>query len=364
MSEPLVTVLMAVYNGGNYLKEAIESVLNQTYKDFEFLIIDDCSTDNTCAIIQGCPDSRIRLYKNSQNIQQTASLNVGLGIARGEYIARIDADDAANPRWLESHINYLQGHPECEVISSDALVMDESGRKKRILNISHDQKNMMIRSLVATPIHHGGCLMKRDMILKYGKYNENFRIAFDYELWSRLLRKGVCFGAHRYVGMKVRFHAQSTSVEERRTKELPDMVQVMVDNVHYYTTVCLDGASQALYWRLCYEVEVLSDDEFDQGMRLIEDIYYSLRPEFNNLACTAEAYLDYQKKIILVKRIFSLARQQRILQIRFLCWGYIQKRGIFNVFALMAMTSLLGAKSIEFLRQGYYSIRKLRVRMC
>lgn len=360
----MVTVLMAVYNGGNYLKEAIESVLNQTYKDFEFLIVDDCSTDNTCGIIQGYSDSRIRLYKNSQNIQQTASLNIGLGIARGEYIARIDADDIASPRWLESHMNYLQKHPECEVVSSDALVIDEYGRQKRILNISRDQENMTVRSLVATPIHHGGCLMEADMILKYGKYNENFKIAFDYELWSRLLRKGVCFGAHRYVGMKVRFHAQSTSLEERKSRDLPDMVQVMADNVHYYTTVCLDEATQALYWRLCYDVEVLSDGEFDRGIRLIENIYHSLRPEFNHLTHAAKAYLDDQKKIILVKRIFGLARQQRMAQIRFLCWCYIQKRGIFNVFGLMAVASLLRNSGIQFLRQCYYFFQKLKVRMC
>ena len=99
--KPIVTVLMTVYNGSHYLNEAIDSALCQTLNDFEFLIIDDASTDNSVEIINSYNDSRIKLLINNKNIGQTASLNLGLARAKGEYVARFDQDDVCLPKRLE-----------------------------------------------------------------------------------------------------------------------------------------------------------------------------------------------------------------------------------------------------------------------
>ena len=109
--KPIVTVLMTVYNGKNYLNEAIESVLCQTLTNYEFLIVDDASTDNSIEIINSYNDSRIKLLINKKNIGQTVSLNKGLAIAQGKYIARFDQDDVCLPKRLEEQVAFFKKNP-------------------------------------------------------------------------------------------------------------------------------------------------------------------------------------------------------------------------------------------------------------
>src|SRR6266498_4162605 len=125
---PLVTVLMSVYNGERYLSEAIDSIINQTFADFEFVIINDGSTDSSREIINAYRDPRIRLVDNSQNIGLPKSLNLGLALARGEYVARQDADDISHPTRFEKQVEYLDDHGEVVVLGTRVWNMDESGR--------------------------------------------------------------------------------------------------------------------------------------------------------------------------------------------------------------------------------------------
>lgn len=106
-SAPMVTVLMAVYNGGDSLRPTIESILGQTYKDFEFLIINDGGTDSSLDVIRSYDDERIILCNNKTNLGQTKSLNIGLRLARGKYVARIDADDFSFPTRLEKQLSIV-----------------------------------------------------------------------------------------------------------------------------------------------------------------------------------------------------------------------------------------------------------------
>ena len=108
MNEPMVTVLMSVYNGEKFLKEAMDSILTQTFTDFEFLIINDGSTDNSVKIIESYNDSRIRLINNEKNLKLIASLNKGISLARGKYIARMDCDDISSPMRLEKEVDFLE----------------------------------------------------------------------------------------------------------------------------------------------------------------------------------------------------------------------------------------------------------------
>ena len=115
----LISVIMSNYNTPEeYLREAIESILNQTYKNFEFIIIDDCSTDNSLEIIKSYNDERIVLIENEENIGLTKSINKGLAVAKGEYIARMDADDVSLPQRFEKQINYMNDHTELIVCGS------------------------------------------------------------------------------------------------------------------------------------------------------------------------------------------------------------------------------------------------------
>jgi len=183
---------MTVYNGGTYLKSSISSVLRQTFDDFEFLIIDDASTDDSLETMKSFQDERIVIHRNEQNCGQTKSLNIGLGLAKGKYVARIDADDGSYPEWLEVLFRFMQFHPECAVVGASVAVMDATGRTKRILRKPTAPAEIQFYFLYDTPVVHGSVLMRRDIILKCGGYDEAFRFAQDYELWSALMREGEC----------------------------------------------------------------------------------------------------------------------------------------------------------------------------
>lgn len=122
----MVSVVMPAYNAEKYIKKAIDSILTQTYQDFELLIIEDCSTDHTLGIIQSCQDSRIRLFKNEVNRGIAYSTNIGLRESRGEYIALLDDDDMAVRERLEIQKTYLDAHPEIDVLGGRSVTIDEN----------------------------------------------------------------------------------------------------------------------------------------------------------------------------------------------------------------------------------------------
>src|SRR4030067_2908226 len=120
MDAPIISVIMPVHNGETFLREAIDSVLNQTFTDYEFIIIDDASKDTTADIIKSYTDPRINYIKNDNNFGVTRSLNIGLKLARGKYIARMDHDDVSLPERLETQAAFLNQHPEIVACNSFA----------------------------------------------------------------------------------------------------------------------------------------------------------------------------------------------------------------------------------------------------
>ncbi|MFS8652378.1 MAG: glycosyltransferase family 2 protein, partial [Caldibacillus sp.] len=130
MSDPFVTVFMPVYNSGKYLVEAIESILRQTYRNLELLIVDDGSTDHSIEIIKTFADPRIRLIKNDQNRGIPFTRNVGLKEARGKYLAIMDSDDISHPERIERQVAYLENHPAIDVAGTFYVQFSENRKKK------------------------------------------------------------------------------------------------------------------------------------------------------------------------------------------------------------------------------------------
>ena len=126
MRNPKITVLMPVYNGEKYLREAIGSILNQTFNDFEFLIINDSSTDSTREIILSYDDTRIRLEDNEKNIGLTHSLNKGLRLAKGKYVARMDADDISLPDRLEKQLAVIENNTDVSIVACWIDIIDKN----------------------------------------------------------------------------------------------------------------------------------------------------------------------------------------------------------------------------------------------
>ena len=137
MLKPKVSVVMAVYNGEQYLQEAIESILSQTFSDFEFIIVDDASTDCTPEIVQNYAkyDKRIRLMRNKRNLGLTKSLNRGLNVSQGIYIARQDADDLSLPKRLELQVHFLDDHIEIGALGAGVEIVDEKGSSLKEMGV-------------------------------------------------------------------------------------------------------------------------------------------------------------------------------------------------------------------------------------
>jgi len=181
---PKVSVIMSVYNGEKYLKEAVESILNQTFGDFEFIIINDGSTDKSGEILEeyAKKDSRIRLF-HQKNMGLTKSLNRAIKLARGEYIARMDADDISMPERLERQVKFLEQHQEVGVVGCNVTIINQTGnfvksvRLPNNINLSLRKRNCLV---------HGSIVFRKEVIEQSGAYNEKMLYAQDYEMLLRI----------------------------------------------------------------------------------------------------------------------------------------------------------------------------------
>jgi glycosyltransferase involved in cell wall biosynthesis len=218
---PLVTVLMSVYNGARFLEEAVESIRNQTFSDFEFLIIDDGSNDASPAILarQAVADRRIRIL-TQENRGLIVSLNRGFGEARGELVARMDADDIARPRRLESQVAFLEAHKDITVLGGCADVIDVNGRRSQTVRFPErpDQIRRHMREL-GCAVAHPTVLFRLKAVRDAGGLRRAYRHAEDYDLWLRMVE--TCdFANLPDIVLSYRRHQGSVSIRHPRQQAL------------------------------------------------------------------------------------------------------------------------------------------------
>lgn len=179
----MISVIMSIYNNSTTLQDSIDSILDQSFTDFEFLIIDDGSTDNTEKILdQYRSNKKVRLFKNQKNIGLTKSLNILIDKAKGEYIARHDADDISLKTRLEQQLNFMKKH-NLQISTSRAV---KSNNKKLIPGISYYIPNKLVMKY-KNPFIHGTLLIDTE-ILKRFRYDEEYYFSQDYELFTRLIK--------------------------------------------------------------------------------------------------------------------------------------------------------------------------------
>jgi glycosyltransferase involved in cell wall biosynthesis len=191
-NNPLVSVIMPNYNNEKYLAEAIESILNQTYRNFEFVIIDDCSTDNSWNIIQeyAKKDNRIKAFKNEENLKIVKTRNKGFGLMSpaSKYIAIFDSDDISMPERFEKQIKFLEKNPDYGAVGSHTFIIDENseiiGKRKYETDFKKIIKNIIKKSPVAQP----SVMIKKSVLNEVGPYNEKYTRCQDYELWFRIAK--------------------------------------------------------------------------------------------------------------------------------------------------------------------------------
>lgn len=181
---PKVSVVMAVWNGEKYLRQAIDSILAQTFTDFEFIIVDDCSTDATTQIIQGYDDERIQFATNEENIGLTRSLNKGLALARGEYIARMDGDDVSQPERLAKQVAFMEANHEVGACGTWAQDIDQGGKVIRNREALTGDELDSFYWRVSPLIHPTAMFRFTSSVGPW--YDETVPVAQDYDLWLRI----------------------------------------------------------------------------------------------------------------------------------------------------------------------------------
>lgn len=183
---PKVSVVMAVCNSEQFLRDAVESVLNQSFTDFEFILIDDFSTDTSATILDEYRDPRILRVRNEKNLGLTQSLNVGLRLARGEYIARMDADDVCLPNRFKAQVRFLDEHESVAVVGTGVRLVDEQGNPLQEIHFPTDHSSLKWYLCFYNPIAHPSVMMRKAAVVQVGGYDPALVRSQDYDLWWRL----------------------------------------------------------------------------------------------------------------------------------------------------------------------------------
>ena len=187
-SNPKVSLLMCVYNGQTHLREAVESILNQSFRDLELVIVDDGSTDSSWQILTeySTKDSRIVLIQNEANLGLEKSLNKGLAATKGEYFARQDADDVSLSNRLQLQVDFLDNHPEVGALGTAVELINEQGNTIGKNSLPADRESLQSLLLFNNFMHHSTLMARSSLMQQLGGYDETMRYVEDYDLWWRL----------------------------------------------------------------------------------------------------------------------------------------------------------------------------------
>ena len=217
-NRPKVSVLFCVYNGQRFVRAALESIYNQAFQDFEVVIVDDGSTDGTPDILLDVKDSRTVIYRNRQNLGLTKSLNIGLKLCRGEYVARMDADDMSHPQRFGKQVSFLDRDPTCLAVGTWCEWIDSDGKNTGRWQPLTEYEDIKRKLLINNSLVHGSVMLRRDALTKVGGYNEKYEFAQDYDLWLRLSELGQIRNIPEHL-YSSRSWPQATSAAKKRQQD-------------------------------------------------------------------------------------------------------------------------------------------------
>lgn len=217
VANPLVSILMPVYKTAPYLREAMDSMLSQTFMDFELIVLNDCSPDDAEAILDTYTDPRIVRYRGEKNVGLSNVLNVGIGLARGKYIARMDSDDISLPERLQIQVDYLESHDDVDLVS---VGMRLFGAKDVTWIRERNLEKVKIEALFHSPVLHASSVWRKDSFEKHNlRFRQEMVPSEDYDLWTRALVKGLKLVNLPEVLYKYRIHDAQATFQTEKTRE-------------------------------------------------------------------------------------------------------------------------------------------------
>lgn len=270
MTIPKVSILMSVYNNVLYLEKAVQSILNQTFSDFELMIVDDGSTDKSATIIQNQTDGRIRFFQNEENIGLAKSLNRLLESAQGDYIARMDADDISLPHRLETQVKFLDQHPTVGVLGSRMQVISASDEQLFNYDVPLAHSLIVWNLFFGWTFAHPTVMMRTPLLRELEGYNTDIIAAQDVELWSRLVGRTQFANLPEKL-MQYRTHELATSIQK-----IEQQRQVLRETTR----------------KLLVQLGLAADDT-------VIDLYLKLRNSKNKFATSEIELLEVQMKNLL-----------------------------------------------------------------
>jgi glycosyltransferase involved in cell wall biosynthesis len=229
-NHPVVSVVLPVYNGATYLKESIESILKQSFSNFELIIINDGSTDDSAEIITSFTDRRIK-YIAQKNHGLAKTLNRGIALAKGKYIARQDQDDRSFPTRLAKQVTHLESHPDCGLVGTWATIWEETTDTGKVHRHPADDLTLRFELLFDNPFVHSSVMLRKTVFKTVGLYSTDpdRQPPEDYELWSRVVQKYQVANLpevlHLYRGVK---HGMS---RDKDNPFLPKVIRISVENI-------------------------------------------------------------------------------------------------------------------------------------
>lgn len=263
---PKVSIILPVYNSGKYLSQAIESVFDQSYKDFELLIINDGSLDNTEEIIKKylIQDQRIIYIKNSENKGLVYSLNLGLEKSTGQYIARLDSDDWWNDKQkLAKQVEFLETHPEVGLVGTFAEVFDLRGKKLYDLKYPINDLGVRERILIKNCFVHSSVVFRRFLAISNGQYLNEEKLVEDYGLWLRLGRQAKFFNLPEcMVGYRLNIDGETV---KNNLLQIKNGLEVIKRSKKYYPNYFYGS----LKWRIKYILVLIFGIKFFGKIKLI-----------------------------------------------------------------------------------------------
>jgi hypothetical protein len=310
MGSPIVSVVMSVFNGQAFLSEAIESILSQTFRNFEFLVVDDGSTDATAGILStyASRDARMRIFRH-ENKGRAESLNVGIRLAMGHYIARMDADDIALPDRLQAQVDFMERHIEVGLLGGAVELINTQGQVLRTVRPPLEDWEIRALMLRYNPMFHPAVVMRKEVALAAGGYRKALLDADDYDLWLRMSERSRLANLGKLI-LQYRIHSEQVSVRNLRHQILcvlaaraaaslrrrgspdplshveevtPQLLDTLGVNVMDIQKALLDGYH---YW-----MDVLGPTEPEAALRVIEGFVQLPGAESFERAVLANAWL-------------------------------------------------------------------------
>ncbi len=295
-----VSVIMATYKTPEqYLEKAIESILNQTYVNFEFIIIVDGDLENK-AIVEKYDDKRIKVIFNKKNMGLPYSLNKGIELSSGEYILRMDSDDISFKNRIEQQVAFMENNKEIDIAGAYAVTFGE--KKAFSFYPFNDYETIKAQLIVRCVLVHPTVIIRASTLKKEIKYNESYFTAQDYELWSRMVRKhNICIMPF-YI-LKLRIHKSQASQAKRQT-QLMNTKNILRSNIEYYF-----DANNALKEKILDVLILLSNKE-----KITKSNYESIIYFFNHYNNISKKNIDkdIMKKEFKTLLLISLIKSRYI----------------------------------------------------